>query len=584
MPLDEYLFGKAVRFFNRKKEEKDKLTVVELDGQISRLTLLACAATGYKIEIYGAEEEGGYKDLNFFLPTKFNGCSTTDLNTKFYLFRVFYLATQFSLNHNWWNYEGGLDEARNEAVKHSDEVLKNLFQQYPMANDVYQLLIRDFDKQEMDVATQQKWLFGKWMTNSEQVRDEGKLNNVNLDFFNKPLDDKATIMKARAVEEIKSIEVDKKAQEDYVLTHNFEKVETAEEFDGTWRDFDGDDELRDHQDALDELNLKLTVRVDDPVHSVYQADFMENTSVSESEESETDGVCFSYPEWDQKKRRYKPDFCKVYVRRHLAGDSGYVNDTLSQFRSELLSLRKILSSVNNKYKQVKRQATGLEIDVDAATDFFTALEAGITPSEKIYNSSRKKEKDISMLLLLDISLSSDSYVDGYRVLDVEKQMTILLGELLTEHQIDFAVSGFYSKTRNNTQYVSIKDFDEDWRSARAKIGGITPAGYTRIGAALRHAGQHIASRDAKSKWVVLLSDGKPNDFDKYEGSYGVNDIKQALKEYAPMHVNSYAMAIEATARYYLPKMFGQNNYNIVSSPYDLIKSMVVLYEKIKYNR
>lgn len=97
-----------------------------------------------------------------------------------------------------------------------------------------------------------------------------------------------------------------------MLTHNFEKVETAEEFNGTWRDFDGDDQLEDHHEAIEELSMKLTVRVDDPVHSVYQAEFIENSSVAESVDKPDERYNILYPEWDYTRKSYKQDFCAVY--------------------------------------------------------------------------------------------------------------------------------------------------------------------------------------------------------------------------------------------------------------------------------
>lgn len=79
-----------------------------------------------------------------------------------------------------------------------------------------------------------------------------------------------------------------------------------------------------------------------------------------------------------------------------------------------------------------------------------------------------------------------------------------------------------------------------------------------------------------------MSDGKPNDYDKYEGKYGVQDVKQALYELKSKSINSYALAIEAQAKYYLPQMFGQNHYQIITTPVELLKALVKLYEKIKY--
>jgi nitric oxide reductase NorD protein len=302
----------------------------------------------------------------------------------------------------------------------------------------------------------------------------------------------------------------------------------------------------------------------------------------ESAESESNGPFIHYDEWDYTKRAYKNDFCKVYPKTQLKTDVSYYKKTLNENRSTLVGLRKMLTTVNNKYQQQRRQTQGEEFDIDAITDLFIDVKSGHTPSEKIYLSKRKKEKDLSILLLLDISLSSDGYAAGNRVIDVEKQVSILFGEILNEFNIDFSIDCFYSKTRNHSSYLGLKNFDEHWDTAKYRIGAIEPSGYTRIGAALRHSGALLDKRETKNKWVILISDGKPNDYDKYEGKYGVNDVKQALRELNERQINSYALAIEAQAKYYLPQMFGQNHYQILTTPVELLQSMVKLYEKIKH--
>lgn len=117
---------------------------------------------------------------------------------------------------------------------------------------------------------------------------------------------------------------------------------------------------------------------------------------------------------------------------------------------------------------------------------------------------------------------------------------------------------------------------------QTRIGTAEPNGYTRIGPALRHAGARLDQTEAKNKWIILLSDGKPNDYDRYEGQHGIQDIKQALRELNQRKINSYALAIEAQAKYYLPQMFGQNHYQILTSPEELVQSLVKLYKRIKY--
>ncbi len=584
---DEYLFTKFANYFKRRKKRKESsnLHAAKLEELKPRLTLFARAVTGKSIEIYVAEREGGYKNDNFFLPKQIDFFKSIEHNISFYLFRVLYLSIQKNKDLNWNdNQEHELLESQVKAVETSSEILAELFEQFPITEKYYNNFIPLFKSKETTKSpTDYSFIYGKWMRNNPEEASNKKLENFT-DKVKKAQEEKIeTILKANAVEEIISVQIDQKQQDDAVLQHQFEKVETAEEFGGNFKDFDGEDELDEHSNALEDINMKYTVRVDDTAHSVYQADFIENTTVSESAEVDEKGYHLKYDEWDYTKRNYKENFCKVYPKSILKTDVPYYKKTISENNSTLIGLRKMLSSVNNKYQQQRRQTQGEEFDLDALTDLFVDVKSRQTPTEKIYLSKQKKEKDISILLLLDVSLSSDGYANGNRVIDVEKQVSILFGEILDEYNIDFSIDCFYSKTRNHSTYITVKDFDENWNNAKFKIGAVEPSGYTRIGAALRHSGALLDKRNTKNKWVILISDGKPNDYDKYEGKYGVNDVKQALRELNERNINSYALAIEAQAKYYLPQMFGQNHYQILTTPVELLKSLVQLYEKIKHN-
>ncbi len=587
--IDEYIVGKLLRHLKKSKKIHPEIIArtVTLNDIKPRLTILARALTGKPIEIFPAEREGGYKNNNFFLPISFAELPSKEDNLTFYLFRILYLSVQQRLNLNWTleQKDQPLALSQQKALETSKTVLTILFEEFSIDKKFHsETKLHFIQKENGKNKPDFSWLYGKWMQNEKEFKSDSLLENFSDKAKkaneNKPL----TILKTKAVEEVITVEVDKKQQEDYVLLHNFEKVETVEEFNGTWRDFDGSDELEEHQEALEELNMKYTVRVDDTAHSVYQSDFVENTSISESAEIDAKGFHLTYSEWDFSKHIYKENFCKVYPKSQQKTDPNYYKKTIAKNASTLLGLRKMLTNVNNRMQQQKRQTQGDEFDIDAITDLYIDVHSKRTPSENIYISNRKKEKDLSILILLDISLSSDGYAAGNRVIDVEKEVSILFGEILNEFNIDFSIDSFYSKTRNFSTYLTVKDFDENWNIAKHKIGAIEPNGYTRIGAALRHAGARLDKRNTKNKWVILISDGKPNDYDKYEGKYGVNDVKQALRELNNRNINSYALAIEAQAKYYLPQMFGQNHYQILTTSVELLRSLVQLYEKIKHQK
>jgi len=586
MALDEYLYGKISNFFKSKKREAvfENASTVKLDEIKQRLTIFARAVTGNPISIYMAEREGGYKNNNFFLPEYFNEFQDREDNLSFYLFRVLYLSVQKNLNINWQEgIDHPLEESRKKALESSNLIVKKLFKQFPLTKEIHHNLIVHFknkskDKNQVDYT----FIYGKWMRNVAETSSDKQLKNFNNKVKKAIEEEIKTVLKAKAVEDVISVEIDKKQQEDYVMTHNFEKIDTAEEHDGGWRDFDGDDELDKHSKALEELNMKYTVRVDDTMHSVYQAEFVENITISESTDISTKDFYVLYDEWDYSKRVYKENFCKIYPKKIIEKDINYYKKTLKDNTSTLLGLRKMLTNVNNKMQQQRRQTQGEEFDLDALTDLYIDVHSGHTPSEKVYLSKRKKEKDLSILMLLDNSLSTDGYANNNRVIDVEKQVSILFGEILDEFKVDFSIASFYSKTRNHASYLTLKEFDEDWNKAKYQIGSVQPEGYTRIGVALRHAGAQLEKRQTKNKWIILISDGKPNDYDKYEGKYGINDVKQALRELNEQNINSYALAIEANAKYYLPQMFGVNHYEILTTPVELLKSLTKLYEKIKF--
>lgn len=586
MEIDEIIYSKVLRFFKNRKENNAEVLnrKVLLSDLKPRLTLIARAICGTAIEIFPAEREGGFKNDNFFLPISVALFQSKEENIQFYIFRTIYLCVQKQLEFNWTETIYSEELSSVKAIETAPDVLKKMFEDYPSLQDNFEVL---FNQLPIDKKTQKPdvyWLYGKWMKNTQEENNADKLQNFDNQanqLINKI--EAKTTLHTKAVEEIESLTIDKKQQEDYVLMHSFEKIETAEEFNGNWRDFDGEDDLKDHQEPLEEMNMKFTVRVDDTVHSVYQADFVENTSVSESSEIDEKGFHLKYDEWDFKNRKYLVDYCKVYPKSQVKTDTIYYKNTLTKYRTILVSLRKMLTSVNNKMQQQRRQIQGELFDLDALTDLYTAIHSKVSPDERIYLSQRKKDKDIAILLLLDISLSSDGYAAGKRIIDVEKDVSILFGEILNEFNIEFSIDGFSSKTRNFSTYITLKDFNEDWNKAKYKIGAVEPNGYTRIGPALRHAGARLSKTEAKNKWIILLSDGKPNDYDRYEGQHGINDVKQALRELNEAKINSYALAIEAQAKYYLPQMFGQNHYQILTSPEELIKSLAKLYEKIKHN-
>ncbi len=475
--------------------------------------------------------------------------------------------------------ENDSDEiAKIESEKKSDKILKVLFTEYPMIESVFEEIKTacNLFHTERDLEQDNSWIFGRLMMNSKGLFEKLDVANSLTESQKNEI---TTELEANASDDVTCLKVDSKQQENYVLTHNFEKVETIDEFNGNWRDFDGDDSLSDQEDALRDLNLRHTVRVDDATHSVYKAEFSNSVINIRANDSNEERVYTFYDEWNYKKRNYLKNHCKLFHHKAVSADESYCQSVFQNNTKSLMELRKMFSQISNDLENVKRLTQGEEIDYDAYVNAFIDLKSKKPVDDKFYMSRLKRKKNLSILILLDNSLSTDGYSAGNRILDVEKEAVLMFGEVLSEYDIPFQIDTFSSRTRNHAVYTTIKSFKDKWSIAKSKIGAIQPENYTRIGTALRHAGEMLNKEENSKKWILMFSDGKPNDFDKYEGKYGVEDVKQALKELHKQHIHAFSFAIESTAKYYLPMMFGQSNYNILTKPSELPIAFARFYKK-----
>lgn len=586
MEIDQIIFKRLHQFYKKvttKIDEDEQNRTVNLEPLKPRLTILSRALTGNQNEIITSEREGGWSGLNFYLPTSISfNLNITD-NIDFYLFRVLYLSVQQKLQLNWTNEDYNTKESQTKALEHSSEVLNALFNEYPNTKTIYFKLKENLTLyyENKNETPDYSWLYGRWMKSTPLTFNAKTTTPKQTEHTEKP--EITTELNANPSDEVETVGIDKKQIEDNVAQNQFEKVDTASEFNGTFKEMDGEDTLSDDEDAIRELNLKHTVRSDDANHSVYKAEFVNSKSnILVNNKSEKGNFLF-YDEWDYKNRVYKTNFCKIYPKDVPNSKTDFAIKTLAKNHKTKRDLVKLFAQIHNEYEKIERVDSGEEIDLDAMTDAFADIKSNKTPSDKIYTSKRKRKKDLSVLILMDTSLSADGYTNNEKVLDVEKIAVLLFGEVLNEFNISFQIDTFSSRTRNHCSYKSIKKFKDNWSKTKNRIGAIEAEDFTRIGTALRHAGKELEKEPTARKWIILLSDGKPNDYDTYEGKYGIEDVKKALSELEQKHINTFSLAIEAQAKYYLPQMFGHNNYNILAKPSDLPFAFGKFYKKILNN-
>ncbi|MBK8040771.1 MAG: VWA domain-containing protein [Verrucomicrobiaceae bacterium] len=362
--------------------------------------------------------------------------------------------------------------------------------------------------------------------------------------------------------------------------HTFEKAETLEEYSGLDRKTDDEDELEEHAEALHKLDMKHVVRTRERPRSIYRSDIvMDGLSLDFGSDAPAGGI--PYPEWDFKKQQHKPAWCHIQPRTQIEADAAWAQSTATKHRAVILDLRKKLAALATQTQRAKRQPHGPELDIDAVIAAQVAQHSGHAPDERLYIQRQRRLHDVAALVLMDQSFSTDSWVDDARVLDTIRETLFCVGEVMDEFIETFAVAGFSSNTRRQCDFHLIKDFRDPWRTSRARLGRLEANGYTRIGPALRHAQELLTRQSAEKKVIFLLTDGRPCDYDRYEGEYGIRDVRKAIETGTRHGIMTHAFAIEQRAREHFPRMFARQHYDIVPNPKALAASMCGAFARLR---
>lgn len=364
---------------------------------------------------------------------------------------------------------------------------------------------------------------------------------------------------------VRRIELPERDAGENPVVHSFEKVHTAERYQGGRKNVDGEDELALHEEALADLDLQEVVRTNERAKSTYSMDITADAGALSDEEPPASSEAIDYDEWDGTK--YRPRFCRVFVEPPALVGIGGTGPRVS--RQQVARVRAVFEALDDVRRARPRSPRGGEVDVDALVQRYASVRAGHEGDDRLYIERKTVEHDVATLILLDTSSSSDGYVRGQHVLALEREAAACVGDALDRLNAPFAVAGFYSNTRRDCRYVDVKGFDARWSGARARLSAIQPAGYTRIGPAIRHATKQLAGVPARRRALLIITDGRPTDYDRYEGKYGVDDVQKAVAEAKLLGVDTFALCIADAYRPHLRAMFGVGGYEILSRPEQL---------------
>lgn len=286
------------------------------------------------------------------------------------------------------------------------------------------------------------------------------------------------------------------------------------------------------------------------------------------------------PEWDYKKQLLQPDYCRL---QEMVPQQAEPCELPPQLRRTARRLRSQFQALAPTRTWLKGQQDGEEIDIDAWVRQEADLLSGVhSDGHGLYRAQVNQQRDLACLLLADLSLSTDAYAsDHARVIDVIRDSLFLFSEALSATGDRFALYGFSSLKRGNVRFHRLKSFDESYDGmVRGRIAAIKPGYYTRMGAAIRQATKLLALQPNSQRLLLLLTDGKPNDLDRYEGRYGIEDTRMALHEARNQGLRPFCVTIDTEASEYLPHLFGAGGYAVIRKPDDLPRELPMLYAQM----
>ncbi|MCF8474144.1 MAG: VWA domain-containing protein [Emcibacter sp.] len=358
-------------------------------------------------------------------------------------------------------------------------------------------------------------------------------------------------------------ENDQTEKDDPLVLNRFEKVVSLAEMVNVNRAID-DEEDEDVQSAVDDLDELSLTRNKKTVASTIKLDMsvagqgIETTSLISE---------YCYPEWDYRLQGYRENYCAVFAAlakdaTKEEGEEQWMQDTASKRR--IKRIQRQFEALRPRRQTIHRQQDGKELDIDAMIRSRCDIAAMGEGSDQIYTDYKNQTRDLAAAILADVSLSTDSWLDGRRVLDVEKEALLTLALGLKASGDDNAIYCFSSRKRHNVRVDCLKEFDEVMSECvQHRIAALKPGFYTRMGAAIRHVTNELKDRPNHHKLLLLLSDGKPNDMDHYEGRYGIEDTRMAIREARKIGIAVFGVTVDEKARDYFPYLFGPGGGAII---------------------
>lgn len=283
-----------------------------------------------------------------------------------------------------------------------------------------------------------------------------------------------------------------------------------------------------------------------------------------------------YDEWDVRRDHYRKNWCVLREVEVNPVYDNFVKDTLDKYHGLAERLHRTFEAMRDEDRLLKRQVNGEDIDIDALVEAMADAQDGSEMTDRLFTRMHRNERNIATVFMVDMSGSTKGWIN-----EAERESLVLLCEALEMLGDRYAIYGFSGNTRKKSDLYRVKSFDEDYNDeVRARISGIEPQEYTRMGVTIRHLTKLLNQVEARTRILITLSDGKPDDIDHYRGEYGIEDTRKALIEAKYSGIHPFCITIDEHGQDYLPHMYGAVNYTVVDDVARLPLKVADIYRKL----
>lgn len=303
-------------------------------------------------------------------------------------------------------------------------------------------------------------------------------------------------------------------------------------------------------------------------------------------------VAYNYDEWDRELTDHRLGWCRVVEKRVKHGDRSFVEQTKERHKGVISSIRHQFQLMKpENLTRVANEVDGEEFDLNAVIDYVIDRRADGQQSERIYTKRLRRRRDVAVSFLLDQSSSTARTIGrhplqpytrpGRRIIEIEKEGLVLMSEALEAVGDVYSINGFTSEGRRNVKFYVVKDFNEKYNDeVKKRIGGINYQNNTRLGAAIRHATAKLAKQDARTRLLIVLSDGRPYDHDYGDARYAREDTREALRQAKNEGITPFCITIDRESEAELKDLYGEVGYTIIDDVLSLPERLPGIYRRL----